>query len=368
MLWALQLLYLDREIPKMKPLVHPINFWLSFLKRPVVHHSLFWLVYFFLNVIRWGSYTHEYLYAIKANLVEFPLHIILAYFNLYYLIPKLLPTKYIIYVLSVLLSIVVIVSLRMLLIQTLDIWPEANLIHTFSYQDIWELGIGEIYVLGFITMVKLLLDWGRSHKRTRELEKRNFQTELNFLKSQIQPHFFFNTLNNLYALTLEKSDRAPDTVLKLSELMSYVIYEGKQQKVPLSKEINYIENFLDLERLRFGERLKVNFKKEGTTNGMSIAPLILISFIENSFKHGVHPSSQTINIDILLKVVDSSLLFIVENDKPPIPVNGTNNLEGIGIKNSRRRLDLIYSKDYKLDILENENKYKVALKIPAYEN
>ncbi|MGI9544292.1 MAG: sensor histidine kinase, partial [Cyclobacteriaceae bacterium] len=161
---------------------------------------------------------------------------------------------------------------------------------------------------------------------------------------------------------------APETVLKLSELMSYVIYEGKQQKVPLVKEINYIENFLDLERLRFGKRLKVNFKKEGALTGKSIAPLILISFIENGFKHGVHPSSNTIHIDILLKATDSSLIFVVENDKHLPQVNGAKKPNGIGIKNSRRRLDLIYHKDYNLDILESQNKYKVSLKIPAHEN
>ena len=346
-------------------------FWKSFpafLKKPLVYHSLFWLGYFLLNIIRWGSYTNDFFYAFKANLVEFPLHIALAYFNILYLIPKLLPRKYVSYILYIILSVTVVVGLRMFFIQIFGIWPAENTTQSFSYQDIWELGIGEIYVLGFITTVALLLDWGRNHERTRELEKRNFQTELSFLKSQIQPHFFFNTLNNLYALTLEKSEKAPETVLKLSELMSYVIYDGKQQKVPLSKEINYIENFLDLERLRFGEGLKINFKKEGAMDGKSIAPLILISFIENSFKHGVDPSSHGLKIDILLRVTDASLLFVVENEKPLHPINGEKKLNGIGIKNSRRRLDLIYSDNYELDILDRENKYKVSLKIPAYEN
>src|SRR5690606_26047619 len=111
---------------------------------------------------------------------------------------------------------------------------------------------------------------------------------LSFLRSQVQPHFFFNTLNNLYALTLEKSEKAPETVLKLSELMSYVIYKGKQQFVNLSEEIEHINNYIDLENLRYGNKLEAKLSISGNILGKQIPPLILMPFVENSFKHGIH--------------------------------------------------------------------------------
>ena len=196
------------------------------LKKPVVYHSLFWILYFTFNVFRWGSYNQNYLNAFYQNLIEFPLHMGVAYLNIYYLIPKFLPKKYLQYIFFITLGILFAVSGRL----GLETLFQFNPTDTSYYYYVPELIIGEVYVQGFITAFKFLLNWGKSQKRMRALEKDNYQTELDFLRSQVQPHFFFNTLNNLYSLTLDKSDLAPETVLKLSELMSYVIYDGKQKK------------------------------------------------------------------------------------------------------------------------------------------
>ena len=219
-----------------------------------------------------------------------------------------------------------------------------------------------------------LLDWGRNQKRMRELQKHNFRTELNFLRSQVQPHFFFNTLNNLYSLTLDKSDMAPDTVLKLSELMSYVIYDGKQKKVHLAKEVGYIQNYLDLERLRFGDKLKTTFRVHGQVNNQKIAPLLMLPFLENSFKHGVGDGIDEIKIDIGLNINPSDVTFTVENRKFENIQNGTPGPyhhighNGVGIENIKRRLNLIYGTNYKLDINDDSDRYTVTLKIPTHEN
>src|SRR5262249_8589975 len=136
----------------------------------------------------------------------------------------------------------------------------------------------------------------------KEKEKQYLETELNLLKSQIQPHFFFNTLNNLYSLTLKKSDLAPEIVLKLSALMSYMLYESNASLVPLTKEVSYLENYIDVEKLRFGQRLSVEFEKKGNMDQVNIPPMILILFVENSFKHGVKHNINKISITISLEV------------------------------------------------------------------
>ncbi len=344
----------------------------QYLKQPLVYHGLFWLVYFLINVARWGNYHQDYYYALQANLIEFPLHIILAYLNIYYLIPKLLPKRYLLYILSMGLGVAVVVSIRLLLENWFQVYPAAPPMVGIRY--IWELLIGEIYVQGFVTAFKLLLDWGKTQKRTRELEKHNFETELDFLKSQIQPHFFFNTLNNLYSLTLDKSDLAPETVLKLSELMSYVIYEGKQKSVHLTKEVKYIQNYIDLERLRYQNRLQVEFNILGDIKNQQIAPMLLLPFIENSFKHGAGKNMKKVPIQIELQVEDHSLTFSVKNRKSdhlevhhqdPYHHAGHN---GVGVDNIKRRLKLIYGEHYQLQMDNELHHYSVTLTIPTYEN
>ena len=342
----------------------------NILNRPVVYHSLFWTLYFLFNVFRWGSIYQDYSSAFYNNLVEFPLHIGLAYLNIFYLIPKYLPKKYLQYILLISVGIIVAVNIRILVEGLFDISPNHTLTNN---QYMLELIIGEVYVQGFITAFKFLLDWGKNQKKMRMLEKANFKTELEFLRSQVQPHFFFNTLNNLYSLTLDKSDLAPDTVLKLSELMSYVIYEGKQKKVHLSKEIGYIRNYLELEKLRFGNKLKANFQVNGLVSKQEVAPLLLLPFIENSFKHGTSDGDE-MKITIALDIDSNNVMFTVKNKKyedlqapAPNPYHHIGH-NGVGIENIKRRLKLIYGPNYQLDIMDKSDEYTVMLKIPTYED
>lgn len=186
---------------------------------------------------------------------------------------------------------------------------------------------------------------------------------MNFLKAQIQPHFFFNTLNNLYSLTLKKSDQAPEVVLKLSSLMSYMLYESNAPKVPLGKEISYVQNYLDLEKLRFGQRLDISFEMEGPIEAVKIPPMILILFIENSFKHGIKNNVHKVRIEISLKVDGETLFFRVKN-----PLGDRifqHKSMGIGLKNAARRLDLLYGDQYQLELSQSENDFIVSLKIPV---
>lgn len=146
--------------------------------------------------------------------------------------------------------------------------------------------LGELYVISFVSAIKITLDWISTSKRAARLEKERLEAELRFLRSQISPHFFFNTLNNIYSLSLEQSKKTPETVLKLSELMRYLLYETKHKKQALDKELQCIKNYLDLERLRHGQRVNIDMNVKGNIKGRKVPSMLFIPFIENAFKHG----------------------------------------------------------------------------------
>ncbi len=214
------------------------------------------------------------------------------------------------------------------------------------------------------TFWSIIMDWWKHQKEKKILETRNMQSELNFLKSQINPHFLFNTLNSLYAHTLKKSDDAPEIVLKLSEMMRYMLYECNERQVPLSKELNYMKNYIDLERLRQGKKVNINMEIEGEVEDQLIAPLLFIPFIENCFKHGLNHHLNQGYIDIKVIVFDHTVNFYIKNSKP---VHKPKQLHpksgGIGLVNVKRRLELIYPEKYELNIEESPTTYAVNLDI-----
>ena len=296
-----------------------------------------------------------------------PFSVALVYVNLYLLIPNFLyRKKYVYYALLLSLSLLAAAVCDLLLKDFyVRFGPEAKLFEYtagYTFQSIFSESVALFYLTGFTTAVKLSKTWIQNQQLMQEKEKQYLETELNFLKSQIQPHFFFNTLNNLYSLTLKKSDLAPEVVLKLSALMSYMLYESNTPKVPLSKEITYLQNYLDLEKLRFGQRLAVTFEIDGQIEEVSIPPMILILFLENSFKHGVKNNLNKILIEISLKIEEGFLYFTVKN---PYDENTPAGNKGIGLKNAKRRLELLYGNNYHLDLLEKQNEFIVSLKMPV---
>lgn len=346
---------------------------LNTTQRNIIQHTIFWLGYFTFNVVRWGSYFGDYAYSFRSNLVEFPIHIIIAYFNLYYLIPKLLFPKrqYLGYVGALFGTTLVLSIVRMVLtyfLVTNEVWPESPREEDlFDFNYLLAVFIGELYVVGVTGSIKLTIDWVRNRQRTSDLEKTYLQTELAYLKSQVQPHFFFNTLNNLYSLTLVKSDKAPETVMKLSELMSFVIYQGQEPEIPLRAIVNHIHNYLDLERLRFGDKLQVDFCMEGPLDGVRIAPLLLIAFVENAIKHGGKDAQGKMPLHMQLKVENNTLHFRTQNLLAP-KLNGHIHEEsrkgGIGLANARRHLTLLYGDRYELQIQEADPYFTVDLTLP----
>jgi len=193
--------------------------------------------------------------------------------------------------------------------------------------------------------------------QAERVEKEKVKAELDFLKAQINPHFYFNTLNNLYGLALLKSDKAPDAILKLSEIMEYVIYDARTEQVPLEKEVEYLKNYIELECLRLEAGAKVNMEVKGELVGFQIAPLLLLPLVENAFKHGTS-NPENINIDILLAINSETrkLNVLVKNN-----FEEHSKKQGLGIENLKKRLALIYPNRYQLEQSTLENFYIAKL-------
>ncbi len=331
------------------------------------YHLYFWIIYFLFNIIRWGSYFNDYWYSLKSNLVEFPLHIVLVYINIYYLVPKfVLKKKYVAYIIFLLLALISHYLIRSGLnywLVTEDIWPEVQGKHDpFGFNHIVAVIVGELYVIGLTSAIKFTADFMIEQNKNRHLKALQYKTELKYLKAQIQPHFFFNTLNNLYALTIQKSDQAPKVVLKLSDIMKYVIYDTSKKKIPLSQEIDHIDNYIELEKMRYNDRVHSEVSISGNIDNVTVVPLLFLPFIENAFKHGLQ-NNDKLELQISFERIDNQLIFISKNnfDKENTSsfISG-----GIGNKNVERRLQLLYQDKYSLQIRNENNEYKVLLKIP----
>ncbi|WP_121245636.1 histidine kinase [Mucilaginibacter phyllosphaerae] len=208
-------------------------------------------------------------------------------------------------------------------------------------------------------VLKFTNDWFLNERIQRDLENQRLSAELSFLKSQINPHFLFNSLNSIYSLAYQKSDTTPEAILKLSEIMRYMLYECNDNKVDLERELQYLHNYIDLQKIRFGDNAFINFDVTGEVTSQQIVPLLLISFIENAFKHGIANDAST-PIILRIKVEDGHLFFFIQNKKH---THNRDSSGGIGLANVRRRLDLLYPGKYNLDIRDEADTYTCQLSL-----
>jgi sensor histidine kinase YesM len=221
-----------------------------------------------------------------------------------------------------------------------------------------------LMLLGVTSALKLFRMRMQSAEREKQLVEEKLQSELNFLRAQTNPHFLFNTLNNLYHLARKHSKATPDAILKLSDLLRFMLYECTTSRIRLEQEIKVIRDYLELERLRYGDRLEAEFNVEVENESQLIAPLLLLPFVENAFKHGASESRGETWVKIFLKVKNGLLDFRVENFKEPAQgESGETELkEGIGLKNVKRQLELIYPA-FDLGLENKGDRFAVELKI-----
>lgn len=288
------------------------------------------------------------------------------YFNTLFLIPRLLTKrKWLWYTLTIIVLLLIFLFLHRLFDDLIRSEMARNLKvklpkrrHSFLYPF---TGSTAVFFLVFTvsTCSRVIQEWLDIESKKKEVEKEKLATELSFLRSQINPHFLFNTLNNIYSLAMVKSDATADAVLKLSSIMRYVLSETKHDTVALDKEIQFIKHYIELQKVRLTDKVSIEFIVEGETEGKQIAPLILIPFVENAFKYGVSTKEKS---DLLFKVKASAdnIDFIATNHVV-LRDRGTDDNTGIGLQNTKRRLELLYGEKHTLTVTEENPQFIVHL-------
>lgn len=332
----------------------------------IVQHILFVVLAFFilLNIFKFSSppLTVDYVYTGLFLATVLPV----VYLHLYWLLPKLRNKASLFYYL-----------IRLSLIMAFFIWLNLVLFNHWStrlfpgfyfisYYEWWEITLFFIAFISITSLLKLSKSWFVVNQLQRELlekEKQRVQEELKALKAQINPHFFFNTLNSIYSMSLDKDERLPGTVLQLSELMRYFLYESKEDLVPLSKEIQVLKDYIALQKIRSDEQLTVEAFFEDDSKQQRIAPLLLITFLENAFKHGAKGETGTTFINLAISLTNNLLNFSLENNKGTVDLIEKADHKGLGLENVKRRLELIYTGRYDLIIRDKGNSFAVNLQI-----
>lgn len=344
----------------------------SFFRISLVKHLLFWIGIFTYFIITSDiEYYTSYEQLIIDRAIIVFMQIITAYACIYFLIPKfLIPKKTIQFIVGIVLLLASVYSL-FVYIQEFHFRPRYlsnkgssatfNSLEQF-YHYIFKFSVFSGKSLKFLTPTFLIVlaKYYNNQQKYLQLNEQKKTTELATLKQQLNPHFLFNTLNNLYSLSVTKSDEAPEVIEKLSEMLDHMLYGCNDQFVSLNKEIELLENYLSLEKIRYCDRVSITFTKE-VPKDVQIAPLILLTFVENAFKHGVSQELEKATIQIEISVKDRYIEFKISNS---IATNKIlSNKEGIGLKNVKKQLELLYDNAHSIEIKEEKERFYISLKL-----
>lgn len=332
----------------------------------VLLHCVCWAIIFAFPFLIRTSNDQQHRPAIEIGFIYFYavtriFWVAFFYFHAYYLFPKFINEKKIwLYILSQLVFLFVI-SLLHWLVFSIFVKNTAYdiagffVFNTFTY----------LFILAASIAYRLVLDRIATERLMRDRENENLKTELSFLRSQVSPHFMFNVLNNMVALARKQSDQLEPSLIKLSSLMRYMLYEADEEKVPLEKENDYLQSYIDLQQQRFGKKLKINFVADSFDKSYEIEPMLLIPFVENAFKHGTG-MVENAQIDIELRAQNNILNFYVRNKFNKEFIEIKDKTSGIGLTNVTRRLNLLYGKDHTLLITDNDNWFIISLQLKLH--
>ena len=293
----------------------------------------------------------------KKLLFVAPAEIIQCYIIVYWLIPWFfLQKKYFTFILGIIFSsLAVIFVVQLFTVKSFSFLAIWNALRSFMLR-------GTPIACSIFIMIKMLKTWYLKEKEKDTLEQENFKAELQLLKAQVHPHFLFNTLNNIYSFILTNPLKAKDLVKKLEKILRYMIMECEQPLVPLTREINMIDDYLELEKVRYGTRLDMQFEITGDHKHKMISPLLMIPFVENSFKHGTSQVLRDPWMKLFIQTDEDTLHFTLSNSKPFEEIR--NGKSGIGLRNVKKRLDLLYPANHLLIIESTTNTFTVNMQIP----
>ncbi len=353
-------------------------------KRNNLIHVAVWFVY--LIILTWFFLNfHDFRESISRSFIIVCVHAIVFYLNLKILLPKFLEKKhYALYFLFV----IGLIALVIVFFNSFDSYFDYNEIRNnirrhggqapgrgqarmflkhFEFGRMVLNGIVVIAVLFISTIYRNVSEGRRREQNEVALKNKILEAETSLLKSQMNPHFLFNTLNNIYSLSLAKSDKTADSIHRLSDMLRYVLYESDEKFVRLEKELKYIQAYIQLQLLKDDEIRNVNIEIENIDKSLMIAPMILIPFVENSFKHSKIEDTEKGWIKIAIKTISNQLIFSIENSIPETALSKDKG-SGVGLSNTKRRLALLYPGKHSLNIIDSEEKFAVQLKIYLDEN
>lgn len=343
------------------------------LGRSLLGHVLFWLIIISTYAISAWGYRDNFQQAILYEAFYLPARMLAVYFNWFLWMPKKLYRNRVGEYLVGMVAVIFVLATAQRYV--MYYWAYPTFFPTWPIQStsafVFFRVVQNMVVIAtpvaLSTGMKLFLDWFDQKNRAQQLEQEKVAAELQYLKSQINPHFLFNTLNNIYGLAIERSGKVPTLLLKLSDLLSYSLYESGGRFVDISRELQLIKDFIALEMERSDNRVRVEWGvKEESLKGAQIAPLLLIPLVENAFKHGTREEIRRAEIAIQLEKNNGQLLFRVQNT---IPEEKPENQEesGIGLVNVKRRLAILYPNRHEFSILEKAKSFEVTLKVDLHE-
>lgn len=331
-----------------------------------LQHLVFWVLSFFLflQLFKTGTKPEkvDYFYTALFQLSLLPA----VYINLKWLLPKFGKRKYIVIYLLLLVAVILFfswINYKFFASWSAKVFPDYFFISYFTFKEI--IFFFTTYVV-ITSLLKLSKSWfwvSELEKELLEKEKQKSEVELKALKAQINPHFFFNTLNNIYSMALDKDERLPNTILQLSNLMRYFLYESRDNFIPLKKELDVVDNYIALQKLRSGPHLNMEISKSGAVDGQQIAPLLLITFLENAFKHGAKGDSIDPFIKLIIVIEKNKLRFSVANSKGMIDDIRTTVQAGLGLVNVKRQLELLYPGKHSLEVKDMRSSFAIELQL-----
>lgn len=338
----------------------------------ITFHIVACLVFLSIPVLLSPDFLEEDLFRVppfQRDFIIYVLILIFFYFNYYFLIPKFYAgRKYVIYTILIIVCFLLIELIPRLIIRNgfhheeLHIEEEEH-----HFEPNWPMHRNPFFLMEtgrhfflflFVVFLSLML---KMRELLKKAQREKSDAELSYLKAQINPHFLFNTLNSIYSLAIDRSDYTATAVVKLSGMMRYVLSEANNEFVSLEKEISYISDFIELQKLRLGNTVKLTYKVSGAVNGKKIAPLILIPFIENAFKYGVNPEENS-EIIIEMTISEHNINLSVKNNKVKVKAE-SHEKSGLGIQNTKSRLQFLYPGKHYLTLEDNEKDFHVSLSI-----
>ncbi len=337
-----------------------IDNWLS---KRLFLHILFWLFYVLFFGSIYGKYGNDFQWYLLESICMMPFVMAATYTTIYAILPYYLKKRNLVLsaIAVILVLFVTTIGERIFLRKLNYLQITLDTMFTLSYVY---LLLETNFIVATAVAIKIVKKWIGQQEEKHEMEKRSLKTELNLLKAQLHPHFLFNTMNNLYALSLEESSKTSEGIAKIASLLRSVLYECNDTEINLDKEIKLIKNYIDLEQMRYDNRLALEFNISGQVEKTKIAPMLFFTFVENCFKHGSSNDTGNPFIKINITVTENEIVFFAENSKPELKKNVTKNrIGGIGLKNVKKRLEIIYGKNYDLKIQDNKLLFVVLLTI-----